>query len=154
MRLEKSFRRVAVVLTCLVLASPLLAAQKGGSFWNLDVVKAWKVTQSDTRPMLLFVTMDGCTYCDKMKYETYSDAGVKATIQKSFVAASANAADNPALIRRFKIESFPQTIIFAPNGQVLDSIAGYIGPEQMQSRLQAATPRRVITPKTVSTSKK
>ena len=154
MRLARSIRPIFSLLAILVLVAPSFAIQVSGPFWNRDVAKAWKVTQTGTRPMLLFITMDGCTYCEKMKYDTYSDAGVKTTIQKSFVAATAKAEENPGLVQRFQIQSFPQTIIFAPNGQILDTIVGYISPARMKQRLQAVMPRRTTPHLNVRESKK
>lgn len=151
MRVVQMFGLTAFVLTVFAMVVPSTAAEKGASLWHRDVGEAWKATQSGTRPMLLFVTMDGCTYCQKMKHETYADDGVKAALRESFVAAAAQAENNPSLVRRFNIESYPTTIIFAPNGKVLDSIVGYIGPKQMQRRLQAAAPKRQTKHQPVST---
>ena len=151
MRVVQLFGWVAFVLTVFAMVDPSTAAEKSASLWHRDIGKAWKATQSGTRPMLLFVTMDGCTYCQKMKYETYADEGVKAALKESFVAAAAAAENNPGLVRRFNIESYPTTMIFAPNGKMLDSIVGYIGPEQMQRRLQAVVPNRQTKHQPVST---
>ena len=154
MRIAKLFGWTALMVTALVMVETSTAAEKGAPLWHRDVSKAWEATQLGTRPMLLFVTMDGCTYCVKMKHETYANEGVKTAIKKSFVAASAAAETNRTLVRRFKIESYPTTIIFAPDGKMLDSIVGYIGPKQMQRRLKAAALYRKSTHQPVSSKKK
>lgn len=67
------FLVVAVVLGGASVAS----AEKAGAIaWRSDVDRAWKASKQQNRPLLLFVTLDGCGYCTKMKQHTYRDPAV------------------------------------------------------------------------------
>ena len=131
-------RRFAFLLLLLV-AGPLLAQQVLTATWKTDADQAWQSAQREQRPMLLFITSQNCLYCRKMEHVTFSNRTVAAAIQASYVPVSVLAENNPALVNKFRVRSFPTTVIISPKNGVVDYMVGYVGPDDFQRRLDTAT---------------
>jgi protein disulfide-isomerase len=131
-------RRFAFLLFVLA-AGPLLAQQVLTANWKTDADQAWQSAQREQRPMLLFITTPNCLYCRKMEHDTFSDRTVAAAIQASCVPVSVLAENNPALVNKFRVRSFPTTVIISPKNGVVDYMVGYVGPDDFQRRLDTAT---------------
>ena len=94
--------------------------------------------QTTGRPLVLFVTMDACYYCDKMVNETYANRGVCSDLMENFVPAIAHSDDHPNFIRKLGIETFPTTLIIGADSKVMDSITGFVSAKKFRRHLQAA----------------
>lgn len=97
-------------------------------------MEAWHQAQANRRPLLLYVSMPGCTYCRKMERDTLSHPAIAQQIGDSFVAARFDGRANANFARRLGVTAFPTTVIIAPENRMLDSIRGYASPEQLQAR--------------------
>lgn len=104
--------------------------------WLRDVDQAMEQAQTRQQPVLLFISMDRCSYCQKMIQTTFADAGVRQTLGDGFIPAAMKAAERPDLIRRLKIRSFPTTLIVQPNGQIVDQMTGYQDVATFQKHLK------------------
>lgn len=122
-------------------ARPAWSAGPAGIHWHDEVQSAWKSMQSERRPILLFVTMDGCLHCRRMKAVTYEDGRVVERISQSFVAASINGQQQPEVARRLGVQVYPTTVIITPDARVVDSIRGYVSPAELDQRLAAISQR-------------
>jgi uncharacterized protein YyaL (SSP411 family) len=139
--------RVAVVsVLCLSVISSLTAdelkknkpvAKKKvtGFTWHEEYEEAWKIAQQEKRPLLLFLSMEGCHYCKKMERDTYANAEIAKKLGESFVPVRVKYRQDPQLIRRYKIQVFPTTVIIHPDTNRIERFPGYVGPVQMKSRL-------------------
>jgi thioredoxin-related protein len=107
--------------------------------WQADLNAAWQKAKATKRPLLLVASMEGCHYCEEMKRNTLHDRQVLAEIQHSYVPAAVKAADRPNLIEKLQIRIFPTTVIISPEGRVLDTIRGYVPPEQFRARLASVS---------------
>jgi thioredoxin-related protein len=93
--------------------------------------------------MLLYVTMDGCTYCTKMVRSTLSDPEVRKMIGASYVAVAIKNSDRPDLMRKLQIRSFPTTLLVSPDGRILNQMKGYVDARRFQRQLaDVASPRQ------------
>ena len=115
------------------------AGEPAGENWHRDWPTAWRDSQAQSRPILLYITMDNCYCCDQMSQQTYADAGVQSELQNQFVVASISVEEHRRLVEHLKIRSFPTTIIMGADRQILDCMSGYVGPQKMRTRLEAAT---------------
>jgi thioredoxin-related protein len=109
--------------------------------WHNDVTTAWKASQENRRPLLVFVTKDHCFYCVQMKQRTYSDAYVAGTISGSFVPLVLDGAGNSPLLKDLRVTSYPSTFVISPEAVILDRIDGFVPPDAFASRLNAFRPR-------------
>lgn len=127
----------------LVLLLALTATGEGlDTHWQSDADKAWRTAQKQRRPLILYATMDACVYCRKMEKDTFSNNAVATDIKTKFVAANISAESRADLISKFRVKAFPTTIIISPDGEVVDYIRGYVGPEKMRQHLNLVTTRR------------
>lgn len=104
--------------------------------WNRDVRTAWQESLQTDRPLLVFVTMDSCLYCEKMKKSTLQDRLVLSDLQTHFTPVALNVKHAPELVQQLMIKSFPSTVVIQANGDVVESIAGYQTPQQLRQRLR------------------
>lgn len=124
------------MLMMMLLASTSSAAERTMSVWHSNANVAWQAAKTNRKPLLLFITMRGCSYCEKMNKNTYSNPQVIGDLRQSFVAVSVEVSRYPTLVEKLNVDSFPTTVILSPQGRVLDLIDGYVGPQELRQRLQ------------------
>ncbi len=107
--------------------------------WHHDVKSAWKSTQQQGRPLLVFVTTSHCLYCTKMKQATYSNAAVAATINRSFVPLVLDGQAPSPLLQDLVVKAFPATFIISQDAVILDRLDGYVPPDKLMARLAACS---------------
>ncbi len=116
--------------------------------WDQDVRVAWRQAVDADKPLLVFVTMDNCLYCERMKRSTLADRRVVQDLRSQFVPVSVNLKDVPDLVELLEIKSFPTTVVIHTNGDVVESITGYKSAQQLRERLQ--TSLRVVAQERVA----
>jgi protein disulfide-isomerase len=95
-------------------------------------------SQSD-RPVLLFVTTDGCRHCVRMKRDAFCDRTIIDQIQQSFVPAMLKLDASSELARQLRVTIYPTTVIISPNGRIIDYARGYLSTQELSSRMSVAT---------------
>ena len=133
-------KTVLLAGTAVVVLLPKVAGgdERAAESWDHDWPAAWKQSQASGRPILLFITSEHCYYCDKMNRETYRDDDVRDELDSRFVTVAIDSDDHPRLVRKLNIETFPTTLIVGPDAYVIDTVTGYLSPQQMRSRLKRA----------------
>ncbi len=137
---KKQFRNhlVGIVFMLAMTAIGSAAERSGGQNdlkWERDVRIAWQSAVATDRPLLLFLTMDDCIYCKKMKKTTLRDRQVVRDLHRQFVSVALNVKDAPDLVKRLKVKAFPTTVIIETNGDVVESISGFQTVKQLRERL-------------------
>lgn len=130
-----------MTVVCSGLVAVAARAERPAVQWQPDLATAWKAMEDESRPMLVFVTSSNCRYCEKMKRETFGDAGVVEYIDQTFVAATFNGGQEPALAKHLSVSIYPTTVIIGPDAKILDSIRGYVSAERLQQRLNRVAVR-------------
>ena len=134
------------VLVLALASSSAMAERPNSSLpqlnWEQDVRTAWRAAVKADRPLLVFVTMDGCLYCEKMKRTTLQDRLVVGDLSKHFEPVTLNLKDAPEFVEQLQVKSFPTTVVIKTNGDVIEAISGYQTVRQMRERLHAA--RRLV----------
>ncbi len=131
----KGFPVVVIVLVSTLLCGAAEPAKDDGFKWSGDLKAAWEVASEQQRPLLVFVTMDGCPHCQKMKQTTLRDKSVQRDLKSRFVTVALNLKDEPDFIGVLRIRTFPAMVVVQPNGDVLESISGYQTPRQLREKL-------------------
>jgi thioredoxin-related protein len=108
-----------------------------GLKWTNDLAIAWQAAREQQRPLLLFVTMEGCVHCQKMKQTTLRDEDVQSDLRTRFIPVALNAKDEPELVKVLRLRLFPAMVVIQPDGDVLESINGYQTPKQLRERLSS-----------------
>ena len=135
--------RLAISIGFSLLALPWFQADANAQQWHRDLSAAWTSSQQSSRPLMVFVTMDGCGYCKKMVKETFRDVGIKQDLMNGFVTAVIDSRRDAAAVRHFKVRTFPAIIMISPSGKTLDRIDGFVPASTFRSRLRAAYGREL-----------
>ena len=136
---EITLLTAALAIMFALLTSTASAAEPTGDAWHRDWASAYKDSQCRSRPILMFFTMKHCYSCERMNKETYSDEDIQRELESRFVLACIKLEEHTEFVQRLRIRSFPTTVIMSTDNKVLDCMQGYVGPEKLRTRLQAAT---------------
>ena len=132
-------RSVALgVLLSVLSSSALHAAEVTSIAWHENVIQLNQDPTQSHKPVLLYITAPGCSYCVKMKSETFSHHDVVVEVAKKFTAVKVDGRKHAAVAKRLQVKIYPTTAIVHPSGAVVDVIPGYLGPETFLRRLADA----------------
>lgn len=129
-------RKLVFSLAAALVSLLSLASIGQSATWLRDVDHALSVAQVQQRPIMLFVSMDGCKYCDKMIASTLRHPHIDRTLGAQFVPIVIKGSERPDLMRQLNIRSFPTTVLVSPDGEVLDLMTGYIDAARLHQRLE------------------
>jgi uncharacterized protein YyaL (SSP411 family) len=121
-----------VAMTLLTAATAL--AQAGltrGIPWIHSSAEALAAARQANAPILAFVTSSHCHFCQKMEAKTWSDDAVIRQVSSTFVPLRLDADREPKVVESLRIRGFPTTVIFTPEGKVIDSAEGYMPPAKL-----------------------
>ena len=91
------------------------------------------------KPVFLYLHTDWCTFCKKMKNETFVDAHVQQVLNERFIAIEINPESEGIvnftgeemtyadLARRLRVNGYPMSFFFASDGKLIGGQPGYIG---------------------------
>ncbi len=99
---------------------------------------------------MLYFTADYCGICKKMERDTWSNPQVAKRITTSFVALKIDAEKHPQLVKRFKIEGLPTTIVFDQDGAQQPTLTGYTRSAAVMELLDSVTPVAPVAGRTVA----
>ena len=97
---------------------------------------AWRAAQKSNRPILVYVSMPNCHFCEKMKTQVYQLPRVKNLVTSSFETIHIDRYAHAKLVEKLQVKWYPTTVLVGPNNKILDIIEGYAEPNQFQQRLQ------------------
>jgi thioredoxin-related protein len=103
--------------------------------WQTDYVQAHRIRVERHKPMLVFLTMDGCPHCHRMLETTYKDKLIIHEIAASYVPIVINGTHQRELASRFGVRVYPTTFVVGADNRILDRMEGYVTPREMQRRL-------------------
>ncbi len=148
---------------CLALAAVLVftLSQLGAQSEALELTdwKTWEANSStQDRKTLVYVYTNWCSLCKKMETEAFTDSTIQTLINDQFLLVGLNAESKDAL--RFKGETyeyvrngklgyhalaahlldgrlaFPSLIFLSEEGEIIQSIHAYQGPQQFEMLLR------------------
>lgn len=111
-----------------VLSHGILADEDGSAHairWRSSYRKAYKEAAEKGQPLLVEFTATWCGACQKMQKQTFGDPKVVTFVQSGFVPLAIDADRHSDLVRGFRIEAFPTTIVVSPELKILKRFSGY-----------------------------
>lgn len=105
--------------------------------WQLWESQVFRQAKQQDRMVLLDLTAKWCQFCRKMDKVTYQDQAVTDIIKQNYVAVRADEADYPELIKRYKNDGLPLTVVFDSQGNEIIKRSGYLKPQLMVWMLTA-----------------
>ena len=100
--------------------------------WNTD---AFARARGEGKPILLSLSASWCHWCHEMDRTTYSEPGVVALVEASFVPVRVDADRRPDISERYQIGGLPTTAFLTVDGDVIAG-ANYIPPDRMSGVLE------------------
>lgn len=145
--------RLFSLLLVVSLAVPSSQAQEVQ--WNASPGAAYELAKAESKPLIIDVYTDWCGWCKVMDRETYNDEQVSAYINSHFKAAKLDAEYEGALSfagdqytfnERSNVHdlaaamlqgqmSYPSTVFFDGEGQMLFVVPGYLKKDQFMQIL-------------------
>ncbi|MBI3865776.1 MAG: thioredoxin family protein [Planctomycetia bacterium] len=110
-------------LTARIAVAELTAA----SVWGHDFAAAEAEATRLKRPLVIHFGATYCPPCRRMEKEVLHTPQVLKTLDAGFVAVKVDLPSNPALQKRFNVQSMPTDVILSPDGRVLARAEGYDG---------------------------
>lgn len=93
--------------------------------WRSSYGKAAKEAAERGQPLLVEFTATWCGACQQMQKLTFRDPRVVTFVQSGFVPLVIDADANSELVRGFRIEAFPTTLVVSPELKILKRFSGY-----------------------------
>jgi thiol:disulfide interchange protein len=90
---------------------------------------AMQLSKTHKKPVLLFFTADWCSYCQKMKSQTFSDAQVKKAMD-NVIYYEVNVDKERAIAQKWGVRSMPTYKIVDGSEKVLAADSGFKPPAQ------------------------
>lgn len=116
-------------------ASPSRAADAlAWTGWSHDLFAR---AATEQRFVILDLEAVWCHWCHVMEKTTYADPKVQELLAAKYLPVRVDQDANPDLSSRYGDWGWPATIVFAPDGNEIAKIRGYIEPERMQALLKA-----------------
>lgn len=119
-----------------------------GSAWQDDIT--WTdagITQAEltaqNKPVFLFISTDWCTYCKKMKRETFADPSVQKILNDKFVNIYLDPEKEGTarfmgedvsykeLASQLGVTGYPTSAFFSSEGKILGVQPGYLGVDDL-----------------------
>jgi thiol:disulfide interchange protein len=107
--------------------------------WGWSEPEAVARARRERRPMVLDFTAEWCGACKELDRDTYSDAGVKAALQR-FVRVKVDAtndedAEVDAIKSRYRVIGLPTIVLLDSSGKEQGRFTEFVGPDQLVSVL-------------------
>lgn len=130
-----------VVLVVLCVSAPGIAEDEAvpdtGSAamtWHHSFAQAQSLAREAERHIISEFYTDWCPWCRKLEDSTLVHPMVQA-MADSFVFLRVNAELDTGLVTRYGVNAYPTVMLIEPNGNEVDRIIGYVGPEEFVERM-------------------
>lgn len=102
--------------------------------WNTDLNNALNTAQSTNKLVLVDVYAPWCGYCKEMDQKTYTDPTVQQKLV-NYVLVKVDGDQNPELMKKYQIYSYPTVLILDSSGNVVKTISGYQSPDDFINQI-------------------
>lgn len=131
-------KNLFIIVTVILMG---VAVHAGDSSW-LSFDAGLEKAKEEKKPVLVDFYTDWCHWCKVMDEKTFNEKNVKAKLEKHFVTVRINAEDqseqatykgntynNVQLSRAFGVTGYPTIGFLEHDGDLIDTISGYIPAE-------------------------
>ena len=116
-----------LLLSATLVAFPAPAAAAGAIAWH-DFEEGTNLSLNQRKPAMVDFSTSWCSWCKEMDKNTYSDARV-INRSESLVCIKVDGDARGDLVAKYKVDGYPTTIFFNPDGSETHRVVGYKGPD-------------------------
>jgi protein disulfide-isomerase len=138
---EMNKKTALAVFFAALLLLPLGGLSQEAIHWEGTLDSALRVAGKTDRLVLIHFWAPWCTYCKRLEAEVLANADVTAELAANYVTVKINADFFPATAKQYGVTALPTTVIVSPQGQLIDSIRGYVKPSDYVARLHSVALR-------------
>ncbi len=139
------------VLTCglfALAAGAGMAQEPAGIKWRTSYAAAREESEKQNVPLLIYVSKPACFYCDKARDTTFRDPRILAAFNDKIVPLKVDLSDQPDLVSKLGVTSFPTFILARPDAQY-ETFVGYQDAEFLHEKITRVVallkPKEVIS---------
>jgi thiol:disulfide interchange protein DsbD len=118
---------------------------EAGIQWQTDIEGAFKTARDGGKPVLIDFRADWCDLCEEMEKEAFPRPDVIDAASR-FVPLRVDVTnleeEEKALVGKYDLVGYPTLVVATGDGELVDSVYGYEGPEHVRDFLQSAAPIR------------
>jgi YHS domain-containing protein len=114
--------------------------------WRDDYSRALEEARAANRLVWIQFTGPWCPNCTRMERDSFPHPAVVQHARDSFVPVKLRSDVNEQLALGFNLSGLPATIIVTPEGVILASHQGYLGPEEFEAFLRESLSHMVEKP--------
>jgi thioredoxin-related protein len=107
-----------------------------GLDWYKDYEDGQRVAFEQDKPMLVYFWATWCEFCKKLEKEVYPNPDVNKMLEEDFVLVAINIDDNTEDAGAFGVWVPPAEKFVTPEGEIIDSVGGYLPEESFLRVLQ------------------
>lgn len=130
--------RFAIVAISLAVMTPLEGSRE--LLWVENFDEALQLAKKQRKLIIAHLYTDWCVWCTVMERDTFANTSVVEELGSRYIWLRLNTekqADGIEARKRFRISSYPTTLLLEPEEQLFERLDGYLPPEQF---LQAIRP--------------
>lgn len=122
--------------------------------WHADLNIAQRIMVEKQRPMMLFVTVPGCTYCELMKQQVFTQPSIRKEVGSKYVPTMINGRQHKTVASQLGIRMYPVVAVVHPTGKVVEVIRGYKNPASFAKVMAVAKAKLDMHSKQLASAKK
>jgi thioredoxin-related protein len=108
--------------------------------WMKDYKEALKVGEKDQKPIMIYFSIPGCRWCDKLEEGPFSDQGVIKE-SRGFICVRVDGKQDPETAKKYGVRAYP-TIVFTDSAgkrlKGVKKIEGYKRAKALLAKMQKA----------------
>jgi len=131
----KRILMISMMMTLLTV-SISSAAEKDGPVKWLSYEAALNESVKTGKPLLIHFTADWCSWCKRMKRDTYSHPDVARMMNEDFVPTMVDTDANPQLKAEYGVEGLPTIWFMKGPGEGITYVPGYVDAPTFKNLLQ------------------
>ena len=106
--------------------------------WQPDFASALELSRKADKPMFVYFTAPGCTFCEIMANEAFLQPEIVNEINTRFVPVKINGREQESLAAQFQVRMYPTLAAVRASGEVLENWNGYKSLADFQAHLTMA----------------
>lgn len=114
----------------------LVVAKAGSQIAWHGYQKGLELARQENKPVFLYFHADWCTYCKKLKNETFADKNVAAYLNDNFISITIDTEKERSLAAEWQVKGLPTLWFLRADNSKISNIPGYIGPDQFLNVLK------------------